>query len=825
MFGNAEIKVRPVKLAYLVDPNDAKQVREAIQLSSSLWGGVFFPIIPLYRRMPPTWRDKPFKAPPAKSTILGLIDAFDPDILVQLSKNVPTYIGSTGLKIIKPEEIWERFSEFDGSSPNYGIGIFELFGDIYREYFKYKAKYPVKVFLPKIPRPLALFWASVVGEVPPKLLPTLKFGYCEPLEIEQIHLEPNKLNELLKDGVLFPRRISGHGISVQGRPGFGRGAAAYFMDAAKVEDVVDYWNLRATGRNILPLPKQFKDEPTVRDMATQFFRAHRVHWKHQPKHCDIASIVRSRNSTMEEIEEFAKELKIERPENDPSNDGFFVLQHWYPRIWDEWARDKDGAVADIYGEAEESLDLKDPKDEQVRFRSLLPDFANKHSYTGAARCINEISFRFYGPEEHLAEVFPKASGERLQRAISNMGSIREWRIGRNGLVKFVQHEFAETRDLPASEPIFLAWLADQGWRAELSTPGILAKQIFQKLGGDVGVLRNEKLLSLIEYMNGGAVNADGTPGVQDKIGQDRDMSVSEVKKRLEGTGRREVHDYLVAKGIFKMGLRTQCPRCQRRSWFPLDALTDNLNCPKCLNLFSAIGNVDRGTWCYKTTGPFSVPSYADGAYTVLLTLDFFSEHRLTTMRTTPVLSFTAKGGTKKDIESDFGLFWSESIYGGFQDGLAFGECKTYGPFTKKDFERMQYLAKAFPGAVLVFSTLRKSLTKAEIAGITRIAKAGRKFWKAERPINPVLVLTGTELLTYDRPPYCWKEEDQKLYDRVSGLLSVCDATQQRYLKLPSWHKEWHEKWESRRKQYIARQESATKNVKEQSLPAGDGGER
>ena len=823
MFGSAEIKVRPVKLAYLVDPNDARQVREAIQLSSSLWGGMFFPIIPLYRRMPSTWRDKPFKAPPAKSTILGLIDAFDPDMLVQLSKNVPSYVSSTGLKIIKPEEIWERFSEFDRSSPAYGIGIFELFGDIFRKYFRYKVKYPVKVFLPEIPKHLALFWASVVGEVPPKLLPALKSEYFEPLEIEQIHLEPNKLNELLRGDVLFPRRVSTHGISVQGRPSFGRGAAAYFMDATKIEDVVDYWNLRATGRDILPLPKQFKDEPTFRDLATQFFKVHRVHWKHQPQHCDIASIVRSRNSTMEEIEAFAKEFKIARPAGDPSNDGFFSLQHWYPRIWDEWARDKDGAVADIYGEAEASLDLKDPKVEKVRFRSLLPVFASKHSYTGTARCINEISFRFYGAEEHLAEVFPKASGERFRHAISNMGSIEEWRIGRHGLVKFVEREFSETRDLPASEPIFFAWLADQGWRAELSTPGILAKQIFQNLGWYVGFLRNETLLGLIEYMNGGAVNADGTPGAQDKIGQDRDMSVSEVKKRLGGTERRDPHDYLVSKGIFKMGLRTQCPRCQRRSWFPLDALTDNLSCPKCLNLFSAIGNVDRGTWSYKTTGPFSVPSYAEGAYSVLLTLDFFSEYHLTTMRTTSVLSFKAKGAAKKDIEADFGLFWSESIYGGFQDGLAFGECKTYGAFTKKDFERMQGLARSFPGAVLVFSTLRKSLTKAEIAGITRIAKAGRKYWKAERPINPVLVLTGTELLAYRRPPYCWKEEDHDLYGRVSGLLSVCDATQQRYLKLPSWHKEWHEKWESRRMQYIARQESSTKHVKAQPPPAGDAG--
>lgn len=808
MFGSAEVKVRPVKLAYLVDPNNARQVRDAIQLSSSLWGGAFFPIIPLYRRMPATWRDKPLKTPPAQSTILGLIDAFDPDVLVQFSKSVPSYIRETGLNIIKPEEIWRRFSDDGTSSPAFGIGIFELLRDIYREYFKYKAKYPVKVILPNVPRQLASFWASVVGEVPARLLPTLKSGYFEALEIEEIELEPRRFDELLRHNVLFPRRISGHGVSVRG---FGRRAAAYFMDAAKLEDVVDYWNLRATGRDVLPLPKQFKDEPAFRKVAIRFFKAHRVHWTHQPHHCDTASIMRSRNSTMEEMQEFAKGLKIERPANDPSKDGFFTLQHWYPRIWDEWARDKDGAVVDIYGKEEKSVDLKNAKDEPVRYRSLLPEFASKHAYTGKPRCMNEISFRFYAADEHFAEVFPKASGERFRRAIANIGSIADWRIGRNGLVKFVRYEFSETRDLPGSEPIFFAWLADQGWSAELSAPGILAKQIFHKLGGHVGVLHNEKLLNLIEYMNGGAVNADGTPGPQDKIGQDRDMSVGEVKSRLEGTERRDVHSYLVSKGIFKVGLRTQCPRCLRRSWFPLDALKDDLDCPKCLNSFPAIGNVDRGAWCYKTTGPFSVPSYAEGAYTALLTLDFFSEHRLTTMRTTPVLSFTAKSG-KRNLEADFGIFWSESIYGGHQDGLVFGECKTYGTFTKKDFERVHQLARTFPGAVLVFSTLRKELTKEEIVGITRIAKPGRRYWKAERPINPVLVLTGTELLTHEGPPYCWKEEDQQRHERVSGLLGVCDATQQLYLGLPPWREEWHDKWEKRRKRYIARQEAAAQNA-------------
>ena len=47
MLATVEIKSRPIKLAYLVNPNNSQQVREAIQLSSTLWGGSYFLIIAL----------------------------------------------------------------------------------------------------------------------------------------------------------------------------------------------------------------------------------------------------------------------------------------------------------------------------------------------------------------------------------------------------------------------------------------------------------------------------------------------------------------------------------------------------------------------------------------------------------------------------------------------------------------------------------------------------------------------------------------------------------------------------------------------------------
>jgi hypothetical protein len=170
------------------------------------------------------------------------------------------------------------------------------------------------------------------------------------------------------------------------------------------------------------------------------------------------------------------------------------------------------------------------------------------------------------------------------------------------------------------------------------------------------------------------------------------------------------------------------------------------------------------------------------------------------MRTTPVLSFKAAGPGGTALQADAAAFWR----GIRREGILFAECKTYDRFQAKDFMRMRQLAKTFPGAVLVFSTLRKSLSPQELKGITRIAKRGRKYWKSERPINPVLILTGTELLHFSRPPHCWEESLQKKFDHVYGLIAFCDATQQIYLNLPPWQTEWHEKWEKKRQRLQAK---------------------
>lgn len=797
MLGTANIKVRPLKLALMVDPNNAGQVREAIRLACSLWGGSFFPIVPVYKRMPASWRDGPLKAPLAEKVVQGYLDGFDPDVLVQFGNDLPKYVLDLKVKVVKPEDFWGGGNGLEAAEPAYGIGVLDLLSDIFKEHLKYKAKFPTKVIFPVMPKTLALFWASVFGEYPQHIVEAIDRDFAEALDLSKPEVHADKFFELTEGHVLFPRRITQWATRVLGVNGHRENASIFFMDASSVEDVIDFWNLRASGRPVLPFPKQFMYEESFRKVLLEFLEEHRRPWGTGSNDFDVASFIPSRHSTMEELERFTETL---RPAAEEGTSEFLArrmsLQHWYPRLWDSWARSRDGGVADVYGKDEDVIEIADAQNLSIQMKPLIPSFARAEWFRYGVFCANEFDLRLFGADELLAEVYPKVEGNELLHAISGFPSAsREWRVGRYGLVKLIQGVSGESRRVPQSEQIFFAWLKDRGWEANLSTPGILAKQIYKQLGGATIMLADKDVLGLIEHMNGGAVSRSGEQK-DDRVVSEREASVADVKRKL----RANRYEWFLQKGVFKLGLQTKCPNCQRNSWFSMSTLGEFFDCPKCLSKFPAAGNIDqgRGTWFYRTSGPSSVPNFADGAFSVLLTLDALAGRSLSSRRTTSVLSFEATAPNKTDIEADLAMFWRELSHGEDTAGILFAECKSYGLFKSKDFQRMRYLGETFPGAILVFSTLRDGLTKEEVSALLRLAKAGRKYWKAERPLNPVMILTGTELLTWKRPPECWDEELQKRFQRVRTLLDLCNATQQIYLGLPSWHDDWSRAFEKRR---------------------------
>jgi hypothetical protein len=148
------------------------------------------------------------------------------------------------------------------------------------------------------------------------------------------------------------------------------------------------------------------------------------------------------------------------------------------------------------------------------------------------------------------------------------------------------------------------------------------------------------------------------------------------------------------------------------------------------------------------------------------------------------------------------------------------KCKSFDRFETRDFSRMRDFAKAFPGATLVFSTFRKELTTAEKKAITKIADLGRRPLGGDRWENPVMVLTGLELFSREKMPYCWKAAKSP-YDRLADVPfapdlveGVCRATQEIHLGMEPYAK-WLERW------HATRQSKKLKRAAQQPPPTTD----
>ena len=131
-----------------------------------------------------------------------------------------------------------------------------------------------------------------------------------------------------------------------------------------------------------------------------------------------------------------------------------------------------------------------------------------------------------------------------------------------------------------------------------------------------------------------------------------------------------------------------------------------------------------------------------------------------------------------------------------EPALVFGEAKSFAvdSFKEDDLARMRKLAELFPGAFMVFATLKDELSATEQAAIGLFATWGRERLPDGRPRTPVIVLTATELFCGWHIEETWKEAGGQRSDfvkspavRLNNLWTLANFTQQIYLGLPDPH--------------------------------------
>jgi len=184
--------------------------------------------------------------------------------------------------------------------------------------------------------------------------------------------------------------------------------------------------------------------------------------------------------------------------------------------------------------------------------------------------------------------------------------------------------------LPTAE-LFKRVFALAGFKARTSSGGLIARQLLAQLGGVQGgrVFKIPGARRLLRT-HGPTSSFTKKAALQLIGGRDKDNPDAKfedhqdlcLEPREQGMSLTPAHvfAYLVGKRLFRIGSDLNCPRCQLRSWFPVDDLRQRVNCQMCGESFDATSQLIGGEWSYRRSGVLGAERNAQGAVPVVLTL-------------------------------------------------------------------------------------------------------------------------------------------------------------------------------------------------------------
>lgn len=780
--------VRPIKLAFLVPSRNRAAVQQAIEINTLLWGGTYNPILPLHHRVPDSWKGVGSRIRSANDVLIGYIKHFDPDYVVNIS--IPeNHIPDVGFrKVIKPDNIMGGFKEYE--IPSFGISVYEVIAELIAKELRFVQRKPHRLILPRAAKAQSLFLNSVFGKFPSLANTTLRQILVKEYAAEEPVATIENFGDFMSSEILFPRRLASLHVNWERDSRWMHRNVVFCLDATNTGDIIDYWNLRAAGWNVAPYPLQSRNSVMTLKYLNDFIRTYLINDSHDPAHPHRVTVMKGRSVTDNDFNEAIRALESTTSGSNAAAP--YAVQHWYPRLWDKWAAEKDHTPPhEIYGDKRETETYY--HDEMLKFKPLPPPFKVSRPCLSDPWFANTVELRTFDGVEPVAEVIPEASSG-VSEAFALFPAREEWRLSASGLVYLGRFDDTQiVLGLPTGQKVVGEWLKSKGWKIATSSAGKMMLHSFKRLGGKywLSLLAQKGLMKLLRVLS------DGKPVRSGALWQQlKSIMKSETPKSTSNFLAK-----LIKVGILKLGISVQCSTCWRSAWYSVTDLSYEVNCTFCGEKFSLpTHNPAELVWAYRAVGPLCSPSESEGAAVVLLTQRFFSLAQ--GMSTTPGFGVSMEKGDRT-IEVDLALFAKHGIFArDSRSELILVECKTESEFEREDVAKMKYLGTEFPGCVLTFATIREALTPAEMGRLRPLVIKGRRLRKVGRPYNPVLILTGVELTSRGLGQMAWHEKGGKYAALAESLrasadlASLCDATQELYLDMQSWYDWIRDAWEA-----------------------------
>ena len=103
-----DIRLRPIRFEFLVRPDDDKNVLEIFRINTCLWGGMFNPIIPMFKSVPSWLEEEGFHFQNPKQMISDYLDFFEPDFPVEAEEGLAEGFGFDPERVRKLADMLDR---------------------------------------------------------------------------------------------------------------------------------------------------------------------------------------------------------------------------------------------------------------------------------------------------------------------------------------------------------------------------------------------------------------------------------------------------------------------------------------------------------------------------------------------------------------------------------------------------------------------------------------------------------------------------------------------------------------------------------------------
>lgn len=678
------IEYRPVKIGWVIGEPDPAQFAEAVRLTHCLWGGSYNPIIPAYRPEQAHSLCRVFNV----DLLFGIGPENKTQPLMDKFPHLPAGMWGKSLfhdhcsfvDVYHPmRKIADRISTMSEEERSKGGFIFPTWSE---------------------EDPLANVFLATLGGYPEGLE---KFDYIEhykkALKAQSITLPPDlpvdeKAWTLGTPTSLARHKLSKFNHSHRHAPGVLVGSAT------DVEDLILFWNLTAAGKSI-----EFYDPDHIerlRPWLEAFIAG-------KPEHNQLET---------EGEKYFDIWSRTENPAHDLDLTGFRECRcvesdaTWNGLITKPATIKFSPNHLDVVPTLHENQD-------RVSITFPLPNqpFFDDHPSLRFQHFISSIHVSTFGEDTDdwsLSMPFIPELNEFYGRnlGIGYADARSEKHLFSGGSIGMITSVGSQRETIwPYRVMDFLtAFFGLANIEVERSDKGLICSRLIRQLGGLQGcrVLKIRGVRKLIAKYNpdqsftrGSAEQVIGniTPSDNQLDFADYEDLHIELREheRLTPT---DAFNYLLKKGVFRVGLKLECPECNLKSWVHVDDLQTQSTCSLCGAEFDMTPQLkDRGDWRFRRSGLFGKIDDQGGSIPVALTLqqlDTRMSDRVLMYSTS--LNFKAGDTSIPVCEADFVMLVAG--YDGLQEAplqIIFGECKSEGgEIDADDIHKLGSLADAVP---------------------------------------------------------------------------------------------------------------------------------